>query len=81
MELLCHSNNDFTTQAASYESGSETQKSIGQRMIDILALERGSTVLDLGCGTGYLTLSEKVGPEGKVVAVDPDGIRLQEKST
>ena len=62
----CHSNNDFTTKAASYERGSELQKGIGQRMIDMLALEKGSTVLDLGCGTGYLTkvLSEKVGPEG-----------------
>ena len=79
MELPCHSNNDFTTQAASYERGSKTQKGIGQRMIDMLALEKGSTVLDLGCGNGYLTkeLSEKVGPEGKVVAVDPDGVRLK----
>ena len=42
-------------------------------------LEKGATVLDLGCGTGYLTkvLSERVGPEGKVVAVDPDGERLK----
>ena len=48
-------------------------------MIDTLALEKGSTVLDLGCGTGYLTkvLSDKVGPEEKVVAVDPDGERLK----
>ena len=49
------------------------------KMIDKLNVEMGSTVLDLGCGTGYLTkvLSEKVGPEGKVVAVDPDGERLK----
>ena len=48
-------------------------------MIEMLAVERGSTVLDLGCGTGYLTkvLSERVGPDGKVVAVDPDGERLK----
>ena len=49
------------------------------RMIDMLTLEKGITVLDLGCGTGYLTkvLLDKVGPEGKVVAVDPDGERLK----
>ena len=49
------------------------------RMIDMLSLRKGSTVLDLGCGTGYLTklLSERVGPEGKVVAIDPDGERLK----
>ena len=48
-------------------------------MIDMLKVDKGATVLDLGCGTGYLTkvLSERVGPEGKVVAVDPDGERLK----
>ena len=48
-------------------------------MVDMLNVEKGATVLDLGCGTGYLTkvLSERVGPEGKVVAVDPDGERLK----
>ena len=45
----------------------------------MLNVEKGATVLDLGCGTGYLTkvLSERVGPEGKVVAVDPDEERLK----
>ena len=48
-------------------------KTSGTSVIDTLTIEMGSTVLDLGCGTGYLTkvLSERVGPEGKVVAVDP----------
>ena len=74
-----HSNDDFTTQAANYEHGSDIQKTVELKMIEMLALEKGSTVLDLGCGIGYLTkvLSEKVGPEGKVVAVDPDGERLK----
>ena len=69
----------ITTQAASYQNGSQVQQVVGLRMIDILNVEKGATVLDLGCGTGYLTkvLSERVGPEGKVVAVDPDGERLK----
>ena len=48
-------------------------------MINMLNVEKGATVLDLGCGTGYLTkvLSERVGLEGKVVAVDPDEERLK----
>ena len=66
-------------QAASYQTGSETQQEIGLKMIDMLNVEKGATVLDLGYGTGYLTkvLSERVGPDGKVVAVDPDGERLK----
>ena len=48
-------------------------------MIERLDIQKGSTILDLGCGIGVLTkvLAEKVGAEGKVVAVDPDGERLQ----
>ena len=39
----------------------------------------GSLVLDLGCGTGHLAtiLSDMVGPEGKVIAVDPDAERIK----
>ena len=65
--------------AASYEKRSGVQHAMGVKLMDMVALEKGSTVLDLGCGTGHLTkvLSERVGPEGKVVAVDPDGERLK----
>ena len=40
--------------------------------------EAGDAILDLGCGTGELSayLAELVGPEGKVVAVDPDKGRI-----
>ena len=67
------------SQAANYERGSAAQRDAGMKTIDKLEIQKGSTVLDLGCGTGYLTkvLSERVGPEGKVVAVDPDGERLK----
>lgn len=66
------------SQAANYEHGSNSQRIIGTKIIQDLEIREGSTVLDLGCGTGYLTkmLSERVGPQGKVVAVDPDGERL-----
>ncbi len=67
------------SEAASYERNNEVQRRLGIELIDQIGIEKGATVLDLGCGTGYLTkvLSERVGPEGKVVAVDPDGERLK----
>ena len=48
----------------------------------MLALHKGSHILDLGCGVGNITmeLAKKVRPEGKVVAVesvDPDEERLK----
>ena len=68
-----------SSQATSYERGSESQKDAGIKMIDKLEVQKGSIVIDLGCGTGSVTkvLSERVGPEGKVVAVDPDEERLK----
>ena len=66
-------------QATNYHKGSQIQQEVGKRMINMLDIKKGGTVLDLGCGTGYLTkvLSERVGLQGKVVAVDPDGERLK----
>ena len=66
--------------AKSYSSeGSRFQRKSGHEFLQQLSPGRGSTALDFGCGTGYLAaqLSECVGPEGKVVAVDPDEERLK----
>ena len=71
---------EVNSQAESYERGSAVQREIGATLIDeLLVVEKGSTILDLGCGTGYLTklLSDHVGPDGRVVAVDPDKERLK----
>ena len=67
------------SQATNYEHGSDSQRIIGMKIIKELEIYEGSTVLDLGCGTGYLTkvLSECIGPKGKIVAVDPDRERLE----
>ena len=41
-------------------------------LLDSLRIGRGATVVDLGAGAGYFTwrLAQRVGPEGKVIAVD-----------
>jgi ubiquinone/menaquinone biosynthesis C-methylase UbiE len=40
--------------------------------IDVLKITKGSTVADIGAGSGYMTvkLAKKVGNEGKVIATD-----------
>ena len=65
--------------AKCYSDRSSFQRDSGYQFLQQLSPRRGSTALDLGCGTGYLAaqLSECVGPEGKVIAVDPDGGRLK----
>ncbi len=50
------------------------------RVIQVIAPKPGSVVADIGSGSGFLTLlmSKKVGPTGKVLAVDINPALLQE---
>ena len=57
------------------------QKVEGEKFIQMDVspqMQAGDAILDLGCGTGELSayLAELVGPEGKVLGVDPDRERL-----
>jgi len=73
--------NSFSYEAAvGYKQSSLSVQSVdGKMFIDSdVCPQAGDAILDLGCGTGELSayLAELVGPEGKVVAVDPDKERL-----
>ncbi|MFG3498790.1 methyltransferase domain-containing protein [Streptomyces sp. NPDC047928] len=51
-----------------------------QRLIDLLDVQRGHTVLDVGCGPGadLPALAERVGERGTVIGVDRDPAMLAE---
>lgn len=48
------------------------------RLAALADARSGDTVLDVGCGTGYLTslLAARVGPEGRATGLDPSGPML-----
>ena len=66
------------SEAENYEQISSIEREDGLKLIKLVAVARGSKVLDLGCGTGFLAnvLADLVGPKGQVVAIDMDKNRL-----
>ena len=68
-----------TMEAEIYHQTAMKQYEDGITLIDLLSPTKKSKVLDLGCGTGYLSkvLGERVGPGGEVVGVDPDKARIK----
>ena len=65
--------------AAAYDELSKPQYKTGCELIDKLNIPRGAEVLDMGCGTGHVSkyIADMVGPDGQVVAVDPDKERIK----
>jgi ubiquinone/menaquinone biosynthesis C-methylase UbiE len=61
----------FDERAANYAKG-QWHRICAERLVELAALQPGHTVLDAGTGTGFaaLAIARRVGPRGRVVAID-----------
>jgi demethylmenaquinone methyltransferase/2-methoxy-6-polyprenyl-1,4-benzoquinol methylase len=62
----------YQRDASSYDSRTASYHKYRRESVDLLPVQRGDVVLDVGCGTGlcFDLLRDRVGPEGQVVGVD-----------
>ncbi len=65
--------------AERYDQVSEGQFKNGLILIEKLGVKKGHNVLDIGCGTGRLTLrvANLIGPGGRMVGIDPSVQRIE----
>ena len=70
--------NDEQKRAHRHKGKSSESQLDKNLIISSLNIQRGQTVLDAGCGNGYMTkeFAKVVGPEGKVIAIDPDEVSI-----
>lgn len=62
---------DFTSISRKYEHDSVVQKSASDILFDMLRIKNGSTILDLGCGTGHIAQHIQEKTNGTIIGVDP----------
>ena len=70
---------DNSELARDYDRISATRQfEAGKRLVSDLAIRPGERVLDVGCGTGLLAehIADLVGPDGRVVGIDPLPLRI-----
>ena len=63
-----------------HHKGKSSERFLNKELIlQALNIQPGQTILDAGCGNGYMSkiFSEKVTPSGKVYALDPDADAIE----
>ena len=62
------------------QNSGATMQAAKRELLDLLALRPGQAALEVGCGTGddARVLAERVGPTGRVVALDLSEVMLEE---
>jgi ubiquinone/menaquinone biosynthesis C-methylase UbiE len=65
--------------AGRYDNNCDHQFKKGKALMEILDIQEGDFVLDVGCGTGLqaLNVSEIIGPSGHLTGIDPSTRRIE----
>ncbi|MDQ1482072.1 MAG: arsenite methyltransferase [Actinomycetota bacterium] len=68
----------YAAGAAKYDERTDQFTGFRRRVVDALDLRRGDVVADVGCGTGLCmpALQERIGPQGRIIAVDESAAML-----
>ena len=69
---------DFAKIAKEYDGKAVVQASAGQRLLALLDIKEGEDVLDLGCGTGTLTMKIREKTSGRVMGIDAEVEMIEE---
>ena len=66
--------------AEAYTHHSRWQASQAHRLLNLVSVNPGARVVDIGCGTGEIAriIASLVGPRGTVEGIDTDALRLQQ---
>lgn len=62
------------------QAAAELFAPIKERSYDLMRIQAGQCILDVGCGPGIdcVHIAQRVGPEGRVICIDQDGNMLAE---
>ena len=73
----------YRSRASFYDLELALFEPVRQEALSLLALRRGDTVLDVGCGTGlsFARLQQDIGPTGRIVGVEqcPEMLQLAQR--
>lgn len=64
--------------AGMYDAAHSPQTDVGRELIDMARVKADDSILDIGCGTGTLTIElARLAQKGKVVGIDPSAEMLE----